>query len=114
MNRWDWIRSIIGVPSARSAVTNEEVLLQVREGFQSIATSWQRFEIEVLAKLDMARSEYKSYGKLVGERIQLVNQRLEILEGILLDPDPVNVEKNLAAARKSFSENAVAYKSHKR
>lgn len=114
MNRWDWIRSIIGVPSSRSAVSNEEVLLQVREGFQSIATAWQRFEIEISAKLELARDEFKVYGQIVGERIQAVEQRLEILERIVFEQDPVIKEQEIAAARKSFAAATVPYQSHKR
>lgn len=100
MNRLGWIRSIIGVPSSRSAVSNEEVLLQVREGFQSIAAAWQRFELEISDKLDRTRGELKAYAELVGERIRILEARIEILEDILFEPDPSIKEQKLSAARK--------------
>ena len=113
MKRWDWIRSIVGASSPQSEVSSVEVSLQVSEGFQSIATALQRFELEISTHFELMRGEFKAYGQIVSAQIKVLESRMQIVEGILFEPDPLIKEQKLEAARQSLAADTVGYRSHK-
>jgi hypothetical protein len=101
MNRWDWIRGIVGATGQGAAASNAALIAQVSEGFENIRNTLTRFETEIAARMDMAREEIKGYVLAVNAKIRGIERRLEILEEILFEPDPGIRQEKISALRPS-------------
>ena len=100
MNRWDWMRGVMGISGADKAeLTGDEILLAVREGFDAIASALQRFELEISDKFDRARREFKEYAESSTAKIRSLEIRLKNLEEVFFELDHQIAEQQLLVAR---------------
>jgi hypothetical protein len=99
MNRWDWIRGIVGATGQGAAASNAALIAQVSEGFENIRNTLTGFEAELSAKMDMAREEFTDFALAVNAKVRGIDRRLEVLEDILFEPDPSVRQEKIVALR---------------